>query len=62
MKKICVVSGTRAEYGLLRGVMEGIRNSPELELQLIATGMHLSLSLVLLSMKLKKTVSTLTEK
>src|SRR6056300_991085 len=42
MKKICVVTGTRAEYGLLRWVMEGIRQSPELELQLIATGMHLS--------------------
>jgi len=42
MKKICVVTGSRAEYGLLREVMEGIRDSPELELQLIATGMHLS--------------------
>jgi len=42
MRKICVVSGTRAEYGLLRWVMEGIRNSPKLELQVIATGMHLS--------------------
>lgn len=42
MKKICVVTGTRAEYGLLRWVMEGIRQSTELELQLIATGMHLS--------------------
>ncbi|SEP70573.1 GDP/UDP-N,N'-diacetylbacillosamine 2-epimerase (hydrolysing) [Ectothiorhodospira magna] len=42
MKKICVVTGTRAEYGLLRWVMEGIRHSPVLELQLIATGMHLS--------------------
>jgi len=42
MKKICVVTGTRAEYGLLRWVMESIRQSPELELQLIATGMHLS--------------------
>ncbi|SEK59493.1 UDP-N-acetylglucosamine 2-epimerase [Ectothiorhodospira marina] len=42
MKKICVVTGTRAEYGLLRWVMEGIRQSPALELQLIATGMHLS--------------------
>jgi GDP/UDP-N,N'-diacetylbacillosamine 2-epimerase (hydrolysing) len=41
-KKICIVTGTRAEYGLLRWVMEGIRNSPELELQVIATGMHLS--------------------
>jgi GDP/UDP-N,N'-diacetylbacillosamine 2-epimerase (hydrolysing) len=42
MKKICVITGTRAEYGLLRWVIEGIRQSPELELQLIATGMHLS--------------------
>ena len=41
-RKICVVTGTRAEYGLLRWVMEGIRNSPKLELQVIATGMHLS--------------------
>ena len=42
MKKICVVTGSRAEYGLLRWVMEGIRNSQGLELQIIATGMHLS--------------------
>jgi len=42
VKTICVVTGTRAEYGLLRWVMEGIRQSPCLELQVIATGMHLS--------------------
>lgn len=42
MKRICVVTGTRAEYGLLRWVMEGIRQSPLLDLQLIVTGMHLS--------------------
>jgi GDP/UDP-N,N'-diacetylbacillosamine 2-epimerase (hydrolysing) len=42
MRKICVVTGTRAEYGLLRWVMEGIRNSTKLDLQVIATGMHLS--------------------
>ena len=42
MKKVCVVTGTRAEYGLLRWVIEGIRQSPFLDLQLIATGMHLS--------------------
>lgn len=40
-RKICVVTGGRAEYGLLRWVMEGIRAAPELELQVIATGMHL---------------------
>lgn len=42
MRKVCVVTGTRAEYGLLRWVIEGIRQSSELELQIIATGTHLS--------------------
>lgn len=41
-RKICVVTGTRAEYGLLRLVIDGIAKSPVLELQLISTGMHLS--------------------
>ena len=41
-KKICVVTGTRAEYGLLRWIMDGIDKSDTLDLQVIATGMHLS--------------------
>jgi GDP/UDP-N,N'-diacetylbacillosamine 2-epimerase (hydrolysing) len=41
-RKICVVTGTRAEYGLLRPAMERIRATEELELQVIATGAHLS--------------------
>ena len=41
MKKICAVTGSRAEYGLLRWVMEGIKKSKSLNLQLIVTGMHL---------------------
>ena len=41
-RKICVVTGTRAEYGLLRWVMQGIKDEPGLVLQIIATGMHLS--------------------
>ena len=41
-RKICVITGTRAEYGLLFWVMEGIKKSTKLELQIIATGMHLS--------------------
>ena len=40
--KICVVTGTRAEYGLLRWVIKGIQQSKCLQLQLIVTGMHLS--------------------
>lgn len=42
MRKICVVTGTRAEYGLLRWVMEGIRDSDLLDLQVVVTGAHLS--------------------
>lgn len=41
-RKVCVVTGTRAEYGLLRGVIAGVQRSPTLQLQLIATGTHLS--------------------
>ena len=42
MIKVLVVTGTRAEYGLLRWVIDGIAKSNLLELQLCATGMHLS--------------------
>lgn len=42
MKKICVVTATRAEYGLLRRVIKQILLEPELELCLVVTGMHLS--------------------
>ena len=41
-RKICVITGTRAEYGLLRWVMQGIKDDTELDLQIITTGMHLS--------------------
>ena len=41
-QKICVITGSRAEYGLLRWVMQGIKDEPSLTLQIIATGMHLS--------------------
>lgn len=37
-----MITGTRAEYGLLRWVMQGIKDDPTLELQIVATGMHLS--------------------
>ena len=41
-KKICVVTGSRADYGLLYWLMKSIKNETDLELQIIATGMHLS--------------------
>src|SRR3981081_3867346 len=42
MVKICVITGTRAEYGLLRPVMRAIQSSAHCELRLIVAGMHLS--------------------
>ncbi|MFH1581694.1 MAG: UDP-N-acetylglucosamine 2-epimerase [Pseudomonadota bacterium] len=41
-RKICVVTGSRAEYGLLRPLLQEIKACPDLELQVVATGMHLS--------------------
>ncbi|MDY0193549.1 MAG: UDP-N-acetylglucosamine 2-epimerase [Aliarcobacter butzleri] len=42
MRRICVVTGTRAEYGQLYWLMKEIEKDRDLELQLIVTGMHLS--------------------
>lgn len=42
MRRIAVITGTRAEYGLLYWIIKGIQKDPELELQLIVTCMHLS--------------------
>ncbi|MFD0749655.1 UDP-N-acetylglucosamine 2-epimerase [Mucilaginibacter calamicampi] len=41
-RKVCVITGTRAEYGLLYWVMKSLKNDKDVELQIIATGMHLS--------------------
>lgn len=41
-RKICIITGTRAEYGLLYWLMKEIQGDSSLELQIIATGMHLS--------------------
>ena len=41
-RRVCIVTGTRAEYGLLRWVIHGVQKAPGLQLQLLATGMHLS--------------------
>jgi GDP/UDP-N,N'-diacetylbacillosamine 2-epimerase (hydrolysing) len=41
-RKICIITGTRAEYGLLRWIMQGLNDDAEFLLQVIATGMHLS--------------------
>lgn len=41
-RKICVVTGTRAEYGLICRLMKEIKNDSDLDLQIIVTGAHLS--------------------
>ncbi len=41
-RKVCVITGTRAEYGLLYCLMSEIKSSEALELQVVVTGMHLS--------------------
>lgn len=41
-RKICVVTGSRAEYGLLYWLLKEIQADPRLDLQLAVTGMHLS--------------------
>ena len=42
IRKICIITGSRAEYGLLYWLMKQINSNKDLELQLIVTGMHLS--------------------
>ena len=41
-RKICVFTSTRAEYGLLRWVMNDVELSDDLDLQLLVSGTHLS--------------------
>jgi UDP-hydrolysing UDP-N-acetyl-D-glucosamine 2-epimerase len=41
-KTICVITGSRAEFGLLRWLMSYIKADPDLELQILVTGSHLS--------------------
>lgn len=42
MRKICVVTSTRADYGIMSRLIEMMQNDSDIELQLVVTGMHLS--------------------
>ena len=42
MRKIAVITGTRAEYGILRSVLNALEVNPKLGPSLIVIGMHLS--------------------
>lgn len=41
MRKICIFTSTRADYGLLRGVIKQISDNPQVRLQMLASGSHL---------------------
>ena len=62
MRKICVFTGTRAEYGLLKPLMEEIKKDEDLELQIIASGMHLSPEFGLTYKEIEKDGFTINEK
>jgi len=53
-KKICVITGSRAEYGLLYWFLKEVNKDTNLELQLIVTGMHLSRKFGLTYKEIKK--------
>lgn len=42
MRKICFVTGTRADYGIMSSLMNEVKGSPDAILQVVATNMHLS--------------------
>lgn len=41
-RRICVVTGTRAEYGILSRLMQSLERDGRVDLQTMATNMHLS--------------------
>lgn len=41
MRKVCYVTGTRADFGLMRHTLQAIHTHPQLSLSLLVTGMHL---------------------
>lgn len=42
LRTLCVATGSRADYGLLRSLLRAIAGDPDLRLQLLVTGMHLA--------------------
>ncbi len=62
MKNICVFTGTRAEYGLLKPLMTLIENDTDLTLQILASGMHLSPEFALTYREIEADGFTINEK
>jgi UDP-hydrolysing UDP-N-acetyl-D-glucosamine 2-epimerase len=61
-RTICIVTGSRAEYGLLYWLMREIQDDPDLGLQIIVTGMHLSPEFGLTYKVIEEDGFTITEK
>jgi GDP/UDP-N,N'-diacetylbacillosamine 2-epimerase (hydrolysing) len=40
-RKVCYITGTRADFGLMQSTLQRIQRSAHLELSIIVTGMHL---------------------
>ena len=54
MKKICVITSTRAEYGLFKNFLYLLKKDKNFHLDIIVTGTHFKKSLETLSKKLRK--------
>ena len=61
-RRVCVITGTRAEYGLLYWLMKEIEATDSLELQIIVTGMHLSPEFGLTYQQIEQDGFTISEK
>ena len=61
-RKICIVTGTRAEFGLLYWLIKAINDDIDTELQLIVTGMHLSPEFGLTYKEIEKSSIPITKK
>ena len=61
-RKICVITGTRAEYGLLYWIIKKLHHDNEIEFQLIVTGMHLSSEFGLTYKQIEEDGFTITKK
>lgn len=62
MKKICFITGTRAEYGLLMPLMKAVQEDDNFQLQLLVTGMHLSPEFGLTYQQIERDGFTIDEK
>ena len=61
-RKVCIVTGARSEYGLLSALMKTLQCDEFVELQVIATGMHLSPEFGLTYLEIEKDGFTIDEK